>query len=233
MTHTAIGAIGDLRAALQGTVLTPGDPGFEEGRRVWNREVDRRPAAIARCASAADVATAIGYAREHDLEICVRGGAHNTSGTAVCDDGLMIDLSPLNAVTVDPRSRRVRAGGGALLSDLDAATLAHGLAVPAGLISHTGVGGLTLGGGMGLADAQVRAEHRQPGQCRDRHRCRAAADRLGAGESGPVLGRPRRRRQLRRRHLLRVRPARARTGGPGRAVLLAAGAGRRRAAAGP
>jgi FAD/FMN-containing dehydrogenase len=148
MTHTAT-AISELRAVLQGQVIAPGDPGFEQGRRVWNSEIDRRPAVIARCACAADVAAAIGYARQHDLEISVRGGAHNTSGTAVCDDGLMIDLSPLNEVTVDPAARRVRAGGGALLGDVDAATLAHGLAVPAGLISHTGAGGPTLGGGMG------------------------------------------------------------------------------------
>ena len=149
MTHTATGGIEELRSVMEGPVIVPGDRGFDDARRVWNAEIDHRPSVIARCASAADVVAAIGFAREHRLEVSVRGGAHNPAGTAVCDDGLMVDLSLLNAVTVDPGARRARAGGGALLADLDAATLAHGLAVPAGLISHTGVGGLTLGGGMG------------------------------------------------------------------------------------
>jgi FAD/FMN-containing dehydrogenase len=149
MTHTVSEGIDVLRGVMDGGVVAPGDREFDDRRRVWNAEIDRRPSVIARCASAADVAAAIGLARQHDLEISVRGGAHNTAGTAVCDDGLMIDLSLLDAVTVDPAARRARVEGGALLAGLDRATQDHGLAVPAGLISHTGVGGLTLGGGMG------------------------------------------------------------------------------------
>jgi FAD binding domain/Berberine and berberine like len=149
MTDLITQGMDGFRAVMDGPVVLPGDAGFDDGRRVWNAAIDRRPAVIARCETTADVVAAVGFAREHGLEISVRGGAHNPAGTAVADGGLMIDLSGLNAVSVDPVARRARAGGGALLADLDAATQAHGLAVPAGMVSHTGVGGLTLGGGMG------------------------------------------------------------------------------------
>ncbi|MGH3190363.1 MAG: FAD-binding oxidoreductase [Streptosporangiaceae bacterium] len=149
MTQTAVGEIAELGGMMDGSVITSADAGFDDRRRVWSAQIDRQPAMIARCASAADVAAAVGFARRHQLEISVRGGGHNIAGTAVCDGGLMIDLSLMNEVMVDPAARRARVGGGALLSDVDAATQAHGLAVPAGLVSHTGVGGLTLGGGMG------------------------------------------------------------------------------------
>jgi len=148
-TQQGARTIQGLRAAMDGPILTPGEDGFDDRRKVWNTLIDRRPAVIARCTSAEDAAAAIGFARSHDLEISVRSGAHAPSGSAVCDDGLMIDLSLMNDVVVYPDTRRAWTGGGALLADLDAATQAHGLAVPAGMVSHTGVGGLTLGGGMG------------------------------------------------------------------------------------
>jgi FAD/FMN-containing dehydrogenase len=149
MTKLAVDEVGELRADMDGPVIVAESGGFDEARRVFNAGIDRYPAAIARCESAADVAAAVAFARAHGLEVSVRGGAHNTAGTAVCDDGLMIDLTQLNEVNVDPDAFRASVGGGALLGDVDAATQAHGLAIPAGLVSHTGVGGLTLGGGMG------------------------------------------------------------------------------------
>jgi FAD/FMN-containing dehydrogenase len=149
MSVTIGTAIESLRAVISGPVLDPGDPGYDDTRRVWNAGIDARPAVIARCLNSSDVQAAIGFATEHRLEVAVRGGSHSTSGASVVDAGLMIDLSCWRHVAVDPATRRARVSGGALLADLDAATQAHGLAVPAGLVSHTGVGGLTLGGGMG------------------------------------------------------------------------------------
>lgn len=149
MTTMQAGNLDALRTAVRGEVVAPDGQGYEEARRVWNAQIDRRPAAVAYCLDAADVAAAIGWARAAGVGLSVRGGAHNTSGSAVHDDELMINLARCNHVEVDPAARRARVGGGALLADLDAATQAHGLATPGGMISHTGVGGLTLGGGMG------------------------------------------------------------------------------------
>jgi FAD/FMN-containing dehydrogenase len=149
MTATVSGSIDRLRAQMTGPVFGPGDADYDTARSVWNGEIDRRPAVIARCLSPADVSEAIGFARAAGLEISVRGGGHNYGGAAVCADGLMIDLSAMNQVDVDPTTRRARCGGGATIADLDAATQEHGLAVTGGTVSHTGVGGLTLGGGIG------------------------------------------------------------------------------------
>ena len=134
---------------FQGRVLTAEDPEYDTARKVWNGAIDHRPAVIARCTGAADVAAALGHAERAGLDVSVRGGAHNFAGNAVWPGALTIDLSELARVEVDPDTRTVRCQGGALLSGLDAATQEHALAVPSGTVSHTGVGGLTLGGGFG------------------------------------------------------------------------------------
>lgn len=149
MTQTVGDAVGALRALMSGKVVQPGDDGYDDARRLWNAQIDRRPAVVAQCVSAQDVVAAVRFAVEHGLEIAVRGGAHGVSGKACVDDGLMVNLSGLNSVTVDPEARRARAGGGALLGDVLSAAQEHGLAYPVGTVAHTGVGGLTLGGGMG------------------------------------------------------------------------------------
>ena len=134
---------------FSGRVVTVTDPDYDTVRMVWNGAVDHRPALVAQCESAQDVAAAVVAARSRGLDVSVRGGAHNFAGNAVWTDALTVDLRRMNAVRVDPVTRTAYCQGGALLSDLDAATQEHGLAVPAGTISHTGVGGLTLGGGFG------------------------------------------------------------------------------------
>ena len=138
-----------LRSSLVGDVLVPGEQGYDEARTVWNAMIDRRPCLIAQCKGAADVSQAIAFARDHRLPISVRGGAHNVAGHAVADDSLMIDLSRMRGVKVDPRTRRAWVEGGATWGDVDRATQEHGLALPGGLISDTGVAGLTLSGGIG------------------------------------------------------------------------------------
>jgi FAD/FMN-containing dehydrogenase len=147
--HAARADLIRLTDRLDGYRLFPGDDGYDAARDVWNAMVDRRPRAIVRCAGVADVVTAVCAARELDLEIGVRCGGHSVLGLCVPEDGLMIDLTPMGSVRVDPEQRRAWVQGGALLGDLDIAAQEHGLATTAGNVSHTGVGGLTLGGGMG------------------------------------------------------------------------------------
>ena len=142
-------AIERFRSRFKGAVLRPADEGYDEARRIWNGAIDKRPAIIARCTGAADVREAVRFARDNELLVSVRGGGHQVAGHAVCDDGLMIDLSLMKAVRVDPEARTARAAGGLVWGELDRATQALGLATTGGVISHTGVGGLTLGGGIG------------------------------------------------------------------------------------
>jgi hypothetical protein len=138
-----------LRGRFRGALLRPSEEGYDEARRIWNGAIDRHPALIARCAGADDVVEAVRFARECDLPISVRGGGHAVAGHAVCDGGVMIDLSLMKAIRVDPAARTARAAGGLLWSEFDRATQQVALATTGGIISHTGIGGLTLGGGLG------------------------------------------------------------------------------------
>ena len=138
-----------LRAELRGTLLLPADGGYDDARQVWNGMIDRRPGMIVRCAGVADVIAAVKLAKAYDLVVAVKGGGHNIAGNAVCEGGLMIDLTDMRGVHVDPQARTARAQGGATWGDFDAETQVFGLATTGGLISGTGVAGLTLGGGIG------------------------------------------------------------------------------------
>ncbi len=141
--------INEFKGQLRGDLIEPADEQYEEERKVYNGMIDRKPRLIAKCADVADVMTAIHFGRKQDLLVSIRGGGHNAGGLGICDDGLVIDLSPIKYVRVDPAARTVRVGGGCTWGDVDHAMHAFGLAVPSGIISTTGVGGLTLGGGMG------------------------------------------------------------------------------------
>jgi FAD/FMN-containing dehydrogenase len=141
--------IEQLKAGFQGSVVLPGDAAYEGARAIWNAMIDKRPAIIARCTSTADVVRAVKFAKDNGLLLAIRGGGHNIAGSALCDGGIVIDLSQMKAVEVDASKRRATVEGGATLADLDAAAQAHGLATPTGINSTTGVAGLTLGGGFG------------------------------------------------------------------------------------
>lgn len=138
-----------LRSRVSGSVLAPEDAGFEDARAVWNAMIDHRPAAVVRVSDVADIAATIAFSREHRLDLAVRGGGHNVAGNGTAEGGIVLDLGDLRAVSVDPSSRTVRVQGGATLADVDAATEPHGLVVPVGVVSGTGLAGLTLGGGVG------------------------------------------------------------------------------------
>jgi FAD/FMN-containing dehydrogenase len=141
--------IDELRTAMRGTLLRAGQPGYDEARIIFNGMFDRHPALIARCRGVADVMDAVRFASRRDLLTAVRGGGHSVAGASMCDDGLVIDLSQMNSVLVDHKRRVARVQGGATWADVDRETQAFGLATPGGIVSHTGVAGLTLGGGIG------------------------------------------------------------------------------------
>lgn len=141
--------VDQLAASLRGRLIGPGDADYEEARRVWNGMIDRRPALVARCAGVDDVTRCVEFAREHQLLVAVRGGGHNVAGHATCDGGIVIDLSAMKGLQLDPKEQRVRVQGGATWGDIDRETQVHGLAAPGGIVSTTGIAGLTLGGGQG------------------------------------------------------------------------------------
>src|SRR5882724_12049743 len=142
-------SITELKRSLRGTLIQPGDADYDEARKVYNAMIHKKPRLIARCADVADVMTSVRFARENDLLAAIRCGGHNAGGLGICDDGLVIDLASIKYTRVDPAARTVTVGGGCVWGDVDHATHAFGLAAPSGIISTTGVGGLTLGGGIG------------------------------------------------------------------------------------
>jgi len=142
-------AVEDLKKLIQGDVLLPSHDEYDKARKIWNGMIDKHPALIVRCTGPADVIDAVKFARSHNLLVSVRGGGHNVAGTALCDDGMVIDLSQMRGIRVDPKSRTARAQAGATLGELDRETQVFGLAVPSGIVTTTGIAGLTLGGGFG------------------------------------------------------------------------------------
>jgi len=148
-THIDQQALEAFQASLRGRLVRPEDSDYDETRKVFNAMIDKRPALIAQCADVADVIQAVNFAREQDLLLAIRGGGHNGPGLGICADGLVIDLSKMKGIRVDPAARTVRVEGGCTWGDVDHATHAFGLATPSGISSTTGVGGLTLGGGIG------------------------------------------------------------------------------------
>jgi FAD/FMN-containing dehydrogenase len=148
-TRTPTIEVEQLRAAVRGAVILPDDPGYDAARAIWNGAIDRRPACLVRCTGVADVVAAVRFARERDLLVAIRSGGHGVGGHAVCDGGVMIDLSPMKGVRVDPVARTATAEAGVLWGELDRETQLHGLATVGGIVTHTGIAGLTLGGGLG------------------------------------------------------------------------------------
>jgi len=194
----AIKAVMEI-SGFRGRLIRPDDADYDGARALWNGAVDRRPRLIARCIGNADVVAAVRFARDHDLEIAIRGGGHNVAGTAVCDDGIVIDLSAMRAVRVDLAARSAWVQGGALWGDVDRETQAHALATTGGIVSHTGVAGLTLGGGVGwlmrkhgltvdnlLAADVVTADGELLRACADQHPDLFWALRGGGGNFGVV-----------------------------------------------
>src|SRR5436189_2913291 len=149
-------SIADFKANLRGRLIDPGDKDYDEARKVYNGMIDKKPRLIARCADVADVINSVNFAKENDLLVAIRGGGHNAGGLGICDDGLVVDLSPIKYARVDPTARTVTVGGGCTWGDVDPATHVFGMATPIGIMSTTGVVVLTLGGGIGHLTRKCR-----------------------------------------------------------------------------
>ena len=197
-------AIAQFDLSFQGDLIRPGDEAYESARRVYNAMIDKHPRLIARAIDVADVITCVNFARENGLLLAVRGGGHNGGGLGTCDNGLMLDLSQMKGIRVDPDSRTVRAEGGCTQGEIGHAAAAFGLAIPAGTVSGNRHRRPDPRRRPRVSHPQVRAEHRQPPGSRCRDRRRPSGGCLCGQKSGPLLGHPRRRRQLRRRHQLPV-----------------------------
>jgi FAD/FMN-containing dehydrogenase len=227
ITSTVPGTAFDaLEGGLHGRLVRPRDAEYDAVRAVFNAMIDRRPAVVVQCLDPADVARGIAFAREHDLVLSVRGGGHNVAGHAVCDGGVMLDLSLMKGLRVDPDRQVADAGPGLTLGELDRATQTYGLATPLGIMSDTGIAGLTLGGGLGwlngkhglACDNLIAAEV----VTADGQILQVSQDEY----PDPVLGLPRRRWQLRRGHFVRL-PAASGRSGARRGDLLPVGVGSR------
>jgi len=151
-----------LRGTIRGELIQPTDATYDSARKVYNAMIDKRPKLIARCVDVADGMAAVQFGRENEMLTAVRGGGHNGGGLGICDDGLVIDLSRMKGIRVDPSARTVRVEGGCVWADVDHATHAFGLATPSGTVASTGVAGLTLGGGIGHLTRTLRSHYRQP-----------------------------------------------------------------------
>ena len=175
-------AVQELRTGLRGEVIAPGDEAYEGARKVWNGSIDRHPALVTRCTGAADIMAAVKFARRTGLRVAVRGGGHSFPGLSVCDGGIVIDLSSMKGIRVDPDKRTARAQAGVLLGELDRETQEFGLAVPAGIVTHTGLAGLTLGGGIGWLMRKYGLTNRPSPVGRPGHRGRRVRQGKRKGE---------------------------------------------------
>ena len=216
-------AVDDLATSFGGSLIRPDDPTYDEQRLIWNGSIDRRPGLIARCAGVADVISAVRFARDQEQLVAVRSGRHSYPGLCVCDGGMVIDLGQMKGIRVDPEARTARAQAGVLLGDLDREAQAFGLAVPAGIVTHTGLAGLTLGGGIGWLERKYGLTIDQLLSV-DLVTAEGELVRASEEENADLFwGRARRGRELRHRHGVRVPAQPGRPDGARRADRLGDG----------